>query len=195
MHLRRIKVFHKRHKNRQRENDFCTYIVEAWGTELVPTAFFIDPTFTRLPVDCRQLVRWLKADHLLPYLHRHECIKLLEKLPEKIVVFDSRRISFDFVVERENERYYWEFHEEQHLLKDNRPKVVFAEDGVRSYPVPRYLQRLLRDVWRVKHFSDFTIVWHDWFAENRGSYVPAISRGFQEHHRRGTFSFRAFCTV
>ena len=195
MHSRQIKVFHKRHKNQQRENQFCAHIVEAWGAELVPTAFVIDPTLTHCPVDSRQIVRWLKADQLLPCRQRQECIKRLLDLPKRIVVFGSRPISFDFVVQRENERYYWEFHEQQHFkLTDPRLRVVYAEDGSK-YPVPRYLQRLLRDVWRVNNFPDFTIVWHDWFAENCDSYVPALGPGFQEHHRPGAFSFRTFCTL
>jgi hypothetical protein len=196
MAWRQIRVFRKPHKSRKRENEFCAFLVKSWDAELVPTAFVIDPTFTRLPVGSQQLVRWLEADRLLPAHRREQCIERLRDLPEQIVItLRSHRISFDFVVERGQERYYWEFHEQQHLkLADDRPQAVYAADGS-MFRVPRYLQRLLRDVWRVKYFPNLTIVWHDWFAENRDSYVPVICRGFQEYHRPGMFSFRAFCTA
>ena len=167
-----------------------------WNAEHVSTDFIIDPAFLCHPVDSRQLVRWLEADRLLPARRREQCIKHLLTLPEQIAVaLSSNRISFDFVVEQGEERYYWEFHEQQHLkLTVARLELIYALDGS-EYRVPRYLQRLLRDVWRVECFRDLTIVWHDWFERNKNSYVPAITRGFHEYHRPGTFSFRAFCAI
>lgn len=97
------------------------------------------------------------------------------------------------MIVRGAKEFYLEFHEEQHVkLTDDRPKEVYDASG-KGYRVPRFVQRLIRDVWRIQEFPNYTIVWHDWFAKNRGMHVLWLADGFHEYHLQDAFSFQVLC--
>ncbi len=155
-----------------------------------------DPAALDCLISTRGLLACLNADCCLPTVKRQECIDLVRTLPAQIrVAIELFRISFDIVVEQNGQPYYWEFHEQQHRsLLDGREKSIYGLNG-EEYRVPRFLQRLVRDVWRVQAFPDFTIVWYDWFKTYKQSYKPVLSSGFREYRLPSQFSFEAFCAT
>ncbi|MGD0793823.1 MAG: hypothetical protein ABR920_18820 [Terriglobales bacterium] len=164
------------------------------GTLEEKELFALDPAKLNCPVSTPGLLACLNADCSLPKAKRQGCIDLVGRLPAQIrVATKPSRISFDLVVEHDGRTYYWEFHEEQHRrLTVRRARPVYRPNGEELW-VPRFLQRLVRDVWRVKTFPDFTIVWCDWFETHRQSFDPVIAPGFREHYLPGRFSFEKFC--
>ncbi|MEW5869702.1 MAG: hypothetical protein AB1894_10540 [Chloroflexota bacterium] len=144
-------------------------------------------------VDRQALLDSLRYDRKLSAGKRQRCIEILQTCPAQIkVALDVGRISCDIVVVAEGRPYYWEFHEEQHRkLSVDRPKQVYGADG-RAVTVPRFVQRLVRDVWRAQYLRPYTIVWSDWFEVNGGTYKPVLAEGFQEFYLPGAFSFGKF---
>ena len=48
----------------------------------------------------------------------------------------------------------------------NKHDIIIYDLKGNPIPVPRYLQRFLRDIWRWKFLSNYKIVWFDWFKVN-----------------------------
>jgi hypothetical protein len=181
-------------KNRHRENKFVEFLQCHIEGEFVARPFKLNEAYLERKLDTSHLLSWLNADRLLPTAKRDQCIALVKAFPPQIrVATETSPISFDIVVERGSNTYYWEFHEQQHrCLKDSRMKFVHGPE-CEPISVPRFLQRLIRDVWRIDNYPNLTIVWFDWFEAQSGSYQPTIDAGFREYHVPGKFSFEAFC--
>jgi hypothetical protein len=192
-----LTIYHRPNKSRKREAAFF-HALKRQFPEANPSKDLVLPDLPDKCVDRDQLIVWLKADTLLSDAKRQDCIKRLQARrcpPQLKVALEPSKISFDFVIVQGDKTWYWEFHEEQHrTLKDARPKQVFARDG-KPFDVPRYLQRLIRDVWRVLYVRPYTIVWFDWFAANQAIYLPSLQDGLYEFHLSDRFSFREFCQM
>ena len=187
-------IYYKSHKSRGREAAFFNFLHAQFPkATIVNENFPIAAHYLDYFVDTNRLIASLQADQLLPKQKRQRCIELLKACPAHLRIASSpSQISFDIVIEHNEKLYYWEFHEEQHRrLTVDRMQKVFAPDGT-AYEIPRYLQRLIRDVWRVQYFRPYTIVWSDWFIHNQTSYKPHLGEGFQEFYKDGKFSFQAF---
>lgn len=190
-------IYHKPHKDRVREAQFFTTLRGYFpNVKVVEQSFSIDRKSLDSLVNTEKLLAWLHADKLMPAAKRRKCLEILKSCPPQLkVALDVSQISFDFVLVQNGQTYYWEFHEEQHRkLTVERIQMVFAPDGS-PFHVPRYVQRLVRDVWRTLYFRPYTIVWSDWFAANHGTFRPLLSDGFQEFHKISKFSFGVFCQV
>ncbi len=88
--------------------------------------------------------------------------------------------------------YLWEFHEHQHRdLSGSQSTSLYSPSGDRI-DVPRFFQRLVRDVWKILAFPNCTIVWWDWFTSSTARFDPELHIGFEEHALPGRFSFSAF---
>jgi hypothetical protein len=188
------RIYWTPHKSRRREHEFVAWLHAYFGGELLNERFPLAPASLNYLLESSKLITWLDADHRLPLSRRKRCIEQLIGLPSHICVATKMSsVSFDVVIQRAGHTYYWEFHEEQHRnLKDDRPKAIFGPDG-RNYDVPRYLQRLLRDIWKIKAFPNVNIVWEDWFASIGRSNPPSMIHGFREYHLEHRFSFKTFC--
>jgi hypothetical protein len=192
-----LTIYYKPHPKRTREAAFHDALLKqfsdaVWRKEnyLIPSAYL------EKVVDAHQLIAWLEAETLLPSKKRQQCIQMLKGGPQQLkVAVQVSRISFDIVVVADERAYYWEFHEEQHRkLTVARKSKVYTLDGT-AVEMPRYLQRLVRDVWRTLYFRPYTIVWSDWFEASAATYHVALSDGFQEFYKVGSFSFRRFCHI
>jgi hypothetical protein len=201
-------IFHKLNQRQRRENAFADFLASRLGGAVLNQRYTVDPKLFEHPVNKNRLLRCLTASDC--YLRkrqacidrrRQECIDWLRKLPAQIRVAlnDPSRISFDIVVERDSHPYYWEFHEKQHREltvtmtgQHSRGSLVYGPNG-EEFHVPRFLQRLIRDVWRITYFPDYTIIWYDWFDAERDRYSPLVSSGFREYYHPHEFSFTAFC--
>jgi len=192
----RNRIYWTPHKSRKREREFVEFLALRLSGDLVNQRFTLDPKTLDSELDTRELLACLEADRSLPAVKRQRCIETLKTLPTQIrVAREISRISFDVVVERHGRIYYWEFHEKQHrTLTVDRPEPIYGPHGKEEFRVPRYLQRLIRDIWRIKAYPDLTIVWWDWFETHRASYDPSIAFGFREYQLPGEFSFGSFCS-
>jgi hypothetical protein len=191
----RIKIFHKPHKLRQREHQLCSLLVSSWDADLIEQDFRLDEEQLCRPVDSLKLIHSLERDSVLPAHRREKLIGELRRLPTQLKAAQLvTQVSVDLTAEIDNERYFWEFHEEQHCnLKDDRAKKIYDMVG-NVHSISRGLQRLLRDIWRIQCLPNLTIVWHDWFLMNQSSFIPVNARGFREYCLPDKFSFTSFCT-
>jgi hypothetical protein len=193
-----LTIYYKPHSKRVREAVFVEHLKMAFPqARLVLDNFRISPTYLDRFVQTSDILAALEADNLLPKQPRQHCLDLLATCPSQIkIARDPGRILFDVVVEQDDQIYYWEFHEEQHWkLTVTRIQTIYDAGNNAPIPVPRYLQRLIRDIWRVMYFHPYTIVWHDWFARHQREYRPELREGFHELYLPGTFSFSTFCNI
>ena len=157
--------------------------------------FLVNEDLINQFVDSKKLADWLKKDSYLPTKKRLLCLEIIKKLPSESirVACLPSEISFDIVAKTDNEIYYWEFHEKQHAdLSVDRPTYVYTPDGI-EVEVPRYFQRLVRDIWRVCYFSRFTVVWKNWFEKSESTNECfKLSKDFREFSLDEKFSFRRF---
>ncbi len=190
------RLYHTPHAARPRESRFAEVLCGRLGATRVDTSFPTPEAFLQVSLDAKSVAAALLKDAMLPETRRQQCLVVLKALPERIFVArQAKDISFDCVVEEDHRLFFWEFHEEQHrTLKDARPKRVFGSDGA-PYEVPRYLQRLLRDVWRAQSAKDLTVVWWDWFEQQEGHFSPQLLPGFHEFRVAGTFGIGQLCAV
>jgi hypothetical protein len=191
------RIYYRPHRNHHREAAFFNALKKGFSeAKVINESYEVDPKYLNCYIKTHRLIAWLQADKLLPYRKREQCIEVLSNCPDQLkVALTTSRISFDIVVVQDEKAYYWEFHEEQHRkLPDSRRKKVFTSNGT-AIEIPRYLQRLIRDVWRALYFRPYTIVWYDWFACNEKNYEPCLFTGFREFHDSENFSFQAFCQI
>ncbi len=190
-------IYYKPHGKRIREAFFVDCLKLHFPTAIIISEnATIDPSRLNLYVDKAKLLLALEKEQRLPPRAKQRCIDALSRCPMKLkVALDATRVSFDAVIENDGTRYYWEFHEEQHKnLTISRAKKVFSPAGEPT-EVPRFLQRLVRDVWRVEHFQPYTIIWHNWFAQHHNEYKPSLKEGLHEHSLPDRFSFKNFWDI
>jgi len=56
--------------------------------------------------------------------------------------------------------------------------------------VPRYLVRLLKDIWRWKNLNNYKIIWADWFQLHSSELIDLLEHGKQEYGFENTFQFK-----
>lgn len=191
-------IYYQPHKKRLLEAAFFQHLVRSFPkAQVINNKFSIDPEYLNCFIQRNEIIAKLERDTLLPRQRRLKCLELLKKCPPQIKVTSNiNRISFDIVIEQNQQIYYWEFQESQHRNLKNKklkksPLIYNAIDN-NGIEVPRYLQRLIRDVWRASCFPSYTIVWYDWFERNQHTYKPELKTHFDEMCLPGKFSFRAF---
>lgn len=187
-------IYHLHNAKNVRETAFFNHFRSFFpNAAVVNEKAGIDSNALNLYVDKLKSTTALEDTTLLSSASKQKCYEALQHCPQKMkVTLLTSRLSFDIVIKYSGRFYYWEFHEEQHKnLTVSRMKKVFSPSGA-STEVPRFLQRLIRDVWRVEHFQPYTIVWHDWFAQNQNEYKPSLDEGLHEYSLPGKFSFKNF---
>lgn len=158
--------------------------------------YFVDQNRVDKFVSTQQLTDWLTTDTGLSDKKRLACLDLLKTIPSESIriALHPKEISFDVVAEAGEKVYYWEFHEKQHQnLSVDRQQHVYTPEGSRV-TVPRYFQRLVRDVWRALYFDRYTVVWQNWFETPKRNTTEALdlADGYREFFIEGKFSFKHF---
>lgn len=187
-------IYYGPNQNRKAEAQFAGALMRAFpDTSIVEQQFSIRAEYLDCYVSRDQLIAWLEADTLLPQRRRNLCIERLKDCPSLIqVCLSPLDISFDLVLVTGTRLCYFEFHEDQHWrLTVPRPSMVYSPEN-EEIPVPRFLQRLVRDVWRVLTFRPYTLVWKDWFLRNEDDYRPTPAEDL-ELSLPGKFRFDRFC--
>jgi hypothetical protein len=192
-----VTVHYVPQKNRRREAAFFAAVMQAHrGSVHLAESCRLDARNLDHVVDARKLTHELRRDALLPMAKRIEAIACIEKLPSRLrVALEPRQVTCDIVVKSDHDTFYVEFHEEQHRrLTVRRQSLIYSEGG-ETYYVPRFVQRLVRDVWRVEALRNVTVVWCDWFAQCSSGVAPRLSQGFQEFAVAGQFEIGALCNT
>lgn len=190
-------IYYSPHKNHIPEAAFFKAMIAHFpSATVVKHRFPLEPKCLNSVVDTKKLIDWLKEDVLLPSSKNRQCIEWLKRCPAELrVATSARRVSFDVVLVQDGKPHYWEFHEQQHRrMTVNRPAMVFTPDGS-PLCVPRYVQRLVRDVWRTLFFRPYNVVWWDYFADNFDIFGFPLGIGFREYINPGNFSFGEFCQL
>jgi len=187
-------LYYKPHPNRKHEAAFAQALIAGkLASKHVLEAPPISESLVHRPIDTRLLARRLRAEMLLPPRRREETLAALEALPRSLrVATSAARVSCDLAIESQGKLFYYEFHEKQHRsLSVARACAVYDLAGA-QFDVPRFVQRFIRDVWRIQNLGNLTVVWFDWFAAAKSSAELRPAHGFREFSQPGRFSFRAY---
>ncbi|MGD9488109.1 MAG: hypothetical protein AB7W47_08805 [Calditrichaceae bacterium] len=145
-------------------------------------------------IEIKPIIDSLKNDTWLPKKRKQNCIDILQDIKlnhDKVVVFESvNKISFDFTIKIDSDLFFFELHEDQHKkLKVNRQSKIFDIQGNEIF-VPRYLQRLLKDIWRWENLDNYKIIWADWFISSSNKLSNLLEKGKIEYGIDNTFQFK-----
>ncbi len=190
-----MKIIYAPHKSHKKEGVFADAMIaglhHALHIEQIPR---VKPEYLDVKISTAELRERLCSDTMLTPRCREKALRALSALPSQVKVAESIwKISCDIAIEHQGATYYYEFHEQQHrTLSVGGRTPVYDANNVR-FDAPRYLQRLIRDIWRVKALPNFTIVWFDWFAVNKNNYCVKPKSGFWEYSLSNNFSFKEFC--
>lgn len=156
-----MEIYYEPHKKRNREALFVSMLIEKFGITIIHTKRYSLPQKSEI-LDLSQVIQTLQNNIMSKkwLLLTSE----LKKLPSVIKVsLKTSEISCDVVVVKDEIPHFIEYHEKQHArLSDNRSRHIYDVDGNRI-SVPRFVQRFLRDIWRLKNLTPFFIVWDDKF--------------------------------
>ena len=190
-----LTIYHKPHSARQSEASFVHALQRqfpnaSYRAENYPIA----ERYLHRYVQTQSLLTALEHDQRLPTKQRDHCCAILVACPPHIqIAYDPGRISFDVVMTSERETYYWEYHEDQHRgLTVTRPQQIYDAATGAAITVPRYVQRFVRDIWRLQYFRPYTMVWKDWFETHQTAYQPQLQPGLHEYVLPQKFSFLTF---
>jgi len=177
-----VELYYQPHKSRIREAEFVQHLQKHLPIERIEIAYFPLPQdLVERTLSIRLIEQSAKAS-ALSAKRKADLLAVLVNLPDQVrVAISMKRMTCDVVVVHEGQPFFFEFHEEQHRnLTVSRSKYVFSVSG-EKIAVPRFVQRFLRDVWRGQYLCPFTVVWSDWFAVNKSSYVPSLVEGYAEY--------------
>ena len=194
MSATQVQVYHRPHKAYASETAFGKVLVQSLGAQQISSGYPVSEKLLRHAIDTRLLHARLAREDLLPERARTRCMDALCLLPERVLAARGPfGLSHDFVVVKDDIVTVVEFHETQRRqLTVNRPVPLFDGRG-KEYRVPRCLQRLVRDVWRVEVIENLVIVWYDWFEQNEDSFRLPLAGGLREFAAVGRFSLGRFC--
>ena len=108
-------------------------------------------------IETCKIIDWLKDANGVGAKAKEKCLSALAQCPDQVrVALEPSQISFDVTAVDENgQPYFFEFHEEQHTnMTVDRPAVIYDIQGA-PVTVPRFLQRLYRDLWRLTYVRPF----------------------------------------
>lgn len=143
-------------------------------------------------VDVRKVEKAIANSRYISQKKKIALIDILNKLPEKVKAAEKHSlISVDFVlVDENNIKHYIEFHEKQHRDLSVSRLTHVCDEFENRYVIPRFAQRLLKDVWRFENLPNYKIVWFDWFEKNPNYEVEEfLSLGNNEFFIENKFSF------
>ena len=162
------KIYFKPHPKRNLEKEFFKYLTFGERYEHISENYSLPPSYIDKLIDTTQLKLAIDRNLQIKSHKKIDLISSLDTLPRKVRVAKSiKEVSVDFVIEENCNITFIEFHEKQHYrLSDKLLRLIFSVDYERL-EIPRFLQRLIKDVWRWQYLPNFKIVWHNWFDLNK----------------------------
>lgn len=188
-----MKLYHSYHIKRKQEHEFLEFLQNKIPRlEYVNENFRIEEKMYDSSLEVPPIIEVLKSDTFLPKKRKQVCIETLTEInQERLIVFESvNKISFDFTIESDGKLYFFELHENQHkTLSVSRKMKIFDTNGD-PILIPRYLVRLLKDIWRWKNLTNYKIIWADWFQLHSSGMLNLLEPGKKEYGFENTFQFK-----
>jgi len=185
-----MKLYHSYNKSRKKEHKFLSFLQEKYpDLEYINENYRLKENQYDSTIEIAPIVKSLQSDNFLPQKRKQICIDTLTNLHlEKVSIFESvNKISFDFTIESDGINYFFELHEDQHKkLKVGRSTKIFDTQG-NTIQIPRYLVRLLKDIWRWNNLINYKIFWADWFEYHSNDFVNILETGSHEYGYENTF--------
>lgn len=186
-----MKIYCSPHSNQKRELAFFKIVLAAFPeASPIEKPYRIAPEICQFTLCRNTLAAAVEHDNLLSGSKRAALLHSFRGLPASIRVWGSRPVSCDLTVECDQGVFFYEFHEEQHRsLSVKRIESVYSSDGDKI-EVPRFVQRFLRDCWRLMYLPNITFVWFDWFKQHEAAFKPILRPGHHEYYLEERFSFK-----
>ena len=156
-----MEIYYQPHKARKREWEFVQSLIQKHN---IPAEKIFKHTYS-LPIE--YVEKTLNTADVIEYINnsdlsgkrKHKLLIELEKLPAEVKVWKKGfKISCDVTLVKNGLPEFYEFHEEQHWrLPGNRKSKIYDLNG-NILIVPRFLQRYLRDCWRLKKLEPMHII-------------------------------------
>lgn len=184
-----MELYYQPHSSRKREAQFVEHLIRTLPITTIHKSYFPLPeSLVERAINIRAIERLVPASQLTP-LKKKRLLLELASLPDEIQIVNAMaNMTCDVVIVAEGIQHYLEFHEEQHRnLTSKRQRHVLSVAAGRV-TTPRFVQRLLRDVWRFQHMLNFSVVWADWFEANIHDYQPQLVSGNHEFAMNGKFT-------
>jgi hypothetical protein len=188
-----VDIFFKEQANRKKELIFFEYLKRNIpGIKHINDNYPLPLNLLSNQLDIATVILALQNDNKLPFNKKLIIMDALSKLPKQInVARNISSVSVDFVIVNNMKIQYVELHERQHCeLTVNRAVPVFDCDNNR-FEIPRFAQRILKDIWRWQNLPNYKIVWWDWFEINHDKFhVSSLFKNERiEFYRKDKFGF------
>ena len=188
-----MKLYHSYHKKRKQEHEFLEFLQNKFpDMNYINKNYRIEDNNYDSSIEIKPIIESLKTDILLPKKRKQICIDTLSELnQERIIVFESaNKISFDFTIKSNGNLFFFELHENQHKTLSVSRKTKIFDSNRNPILVPRYLVRLLKDIWRWKNLDNYQIIWADWFQLHSSELVNLLEQGKEEYGFKNKFQFK-----
>jgi hypothetical protein len=162
-------IYFKEHSSRQAEKTFFNYLKSLYiNPNHIDENYRLDQVYIDRLILTNKVSDFVTKSNLIPDKKKAIALEALSRLPDKVkVAKDISDLSIDFVIKNNEHLTFIEFHEKQHYrLSDYRLRPIFSSKDER-FEIPRFLQRLMKDLWRWENLNNFKIVWHNWFDKNQ----------------------------
>ncbi|MEK0337316.1 MAG: hypothetical protein QQN41_07775 [Nitrosopumilus sp.] len=185
-----MRIFNKTNSKRSDEREFLNKLLEIFPDSIhLDTEYTLQECLSKKTLKIDMLLRKIEKSKFISNLKKNRCVEELKLLPNEIkVVRNIKEISVDFVIEFQNTVYFVEFNENQHRIDSNKRCNKIYDLNNKPINIPRYLQRLLRDIWRWQYLKNYTIVWLDWFAVNKTTDIDYLNRENTEYALENKFT-------
>lgn len=186
-------ILFKPRPDRKKEIDFFKFLMKKLECyDHINENFLLSKDFLNKPLCISKVIKALELNNTISTKKRLKTIEALSILPDQIIVARKiEEVSVDFTIKKDNQIHFIEFHESQHrYLSVSRPTSIYSLDN-NKYQVPRFTQRLLKDIWRWENLPNYKIVWWDWFDKNKMklNVEELLSNNKMEYYTNGKFSF------
>ena len=187
-------IYNNPKSNQTKELDFQKHLIEYSDNykHISETYTLSLEEFKNPFLNIREIESQLLKFNKLSLEKKNNVLNSLHQLPDRVRVAERNyQVSIDFlIIDENNEKHFIEFHEKQHRdLSVTRQTPIFDENYNR-FEIPRYVQRFLKDIWRLENLKNYKIVWFDWFEYNKNySLNDLINWQTKELNQIGRFSF------
>ena len=180
MEEKKVTIFNNAKSNQKQELLFLSCLNNYFpDSEVIKGNYDLPDSMALGTLSTSTIATKIKENQVLSLSKKDKCISELVKLPDEIKIIRTvAEISVDFTILAKEKVHFIEFHEKQHKIdSNNRLNNVYSinNDVIK---VPRYLQRLLRDIWRVKYLDNYKIVWYDWFERSQEDIFKSTNKEF-----------------
>ena len=186
-----VNIYFKQYSNRKKEIAFFNYLKNNIKGNInhINYNYSLNKDLIDKTLNVENIIKQVNNYDKFTTFKKEKIIFELDKLTKEVLVANCiDNVSVDFVIENNETLQLIEFHEKQHKVNsDKRLKPIYGINNKRN-ETPRFIQRLLKDIWRFENLDNYKIVWWDWFEKNN-NYKGLLSEKKKEYYLQNSFSF------